>query len=179
MASYYQNNDQSSLIESKSKHSRIIWQILMIITIITTISSTIYLAIFMKQFIDNRNVNGVRSSNPLHSDQNSDQAKFDSFGRHLEPLWRAFLITNIVAILLFSLYIPLAICWNQYYVILIFNAFIFNEMILSIGSEYFAVPYRFVTIIYLLQAIVAHCFCHRFRLNILDEMNLIKKFNRE
>ncbi|KAH9501093.1 hypothetical protein DERF_011962 [Dermatophagoides farinae] len=172
-------HDQSSTNKLNSSYSRIIWQTLMIITVIATITTTIYLAIFMKQFIDDRNINGIRSSNPLHSNQNSDQAQFDSYGRHLEPLWRAFLIANIVAILLFSLYIPLAIWWNQYYVMLIFIGFMFNEMILTIGTEYFAVPYRFATIIYSLTAIIAHCFCHQFRLDILNEMNVIKKFNRE
>ncbi|KAH9414162.1 hypothetical protein DERP_008357 [Dermatophagoides pteronyssinus] len=159
--------------------SRILWKIIMLISVMATMATTIYVAIWMKQFIDDRNLNGVPSSNPLHSDQNSDQAEFDSFGRHLEPLWRAFLIANLVAIMIFSLYLPLAIYWKQYYVILAYIAFMFNEMILSVGSEYLAVPYRFATLIYLIGAVMAHGYCHQFRLMILEEMNVIKQFNRE
>lgn len=169
------NNMQ--MLHQKRRFIRISMKTLMIIISLATLSATIYSIIFMKQFIDYRNTNGIPSSNPLHSIQNIDAAEFDSFGIHLEPLWRAFLFANVGLVFLYSLYIPFATFWNQYYVIMIYVAFMACQLILTIGSEYFAVPFYFISIIYFIAILIGHSFCHLLRLDILDEMNAIKNFN--
>lgn len=166
------------MLYQKRRFTRILIKTLMIIISLATMSATIYGIIFMKQFIDYRNTHGLPSSNPLHSIQNIDEAEFDSFGIHLEPLWRAFLFANVGLVFLFTLYIPFATFWNQYYVIMTYMAFMACQLILSIGSEYFAVPFYFISIIYFISILIGHSFCHLLRLDILDEMNAIKDFNQ-
>ncbi|UXI14154.1 hypothetical protein NH340_JMT00097 [Sarcoptes scabiei] len=147
--------------------AKILLKLSLIFVSFVSIAISIYTVIKLKQSIDLREHFGLQSSNPLHYDQTIDQAKFDSFGLRLEPLWQGFLYCNLILIIILNVYLPMAIVFDQFYFINIFTTFMFIQMILACGSEYLILPFRSSAIIYFFTALIGHSLCHLFRKTFL------------
>lgn len=171
------HEDVGPLLSQKRAVLKIICKVLVVCAIGATIGSTIYLGITLKNVIQRKVDNDLPSTSPLDNSKSVNEAVFDSFGPQMEILWRAALIANLILVLLFSLYILLAVIIEHYYAIMIFDLLLFCEVLLTCGTEYYAVSHYWTSIVYLCSAFIIHLYCHFLRLDILNELNAIKLSN--
>lgn len=168
--------DKRQFLDKKRNVLKIGGQIAAAVAIVATIGATAYLGLTLKKVIQNRLQNP--GTNPLDYGQSVDEAIFDTFGPQLEILWRALLIANLILVFLFALYMLLAIFLDQYYAILVFDLFLFSEIVLACGTGYYKVEHYWTSMVFLASAFIIHLYCHILRLDIVDELNAVKLANQ-